>query len=149
MPESSEQANFRRHLSELRRAAGGLGQDFKVEFSQLDGKIEQMGSATARDAKILAEDIEVDLASLGRSIGEEARRLPHHIAQGATALGSGTVRAATAAKDAMVTAGKKAKAGTQNVLASAAGVRRTPMKTWSPPVSDEPKDEPTGGSGSG
>jgi len=147
MSESNEQAEFRRHLVELRRAAGGLGRDFKVEFSQLDEKIERMGTATARDARVLALDIEQDLTSLGRAVGEEARRLPHNIAEGASLLGSTTAHAALAAKDAMVSAGKKAKAGTQNVLATAAGVRRTPMKTWTPPTKEEPRDEPKGGSG--
>jgi hypothetical protein len=149
MSESREQAEFRRHLGELRRAAGGLGRDFRTEFSQLDTKIERMGSTTARDAKILALDIEEDLSSLGRSVDEELRRLPHRIADAGSAIGSGTARAAIAAKDAMVTAGKKAKAGTKNALATAAGVRRTPMKSWSPPSSEEPKDEPKDGSGSG
>ena len=149
MSETREQAEFRRHLGELRRAASGLGRDFGTEISQLDTKIERMGSVTARDARILGRDIEEDLASLAGSIGEEARRLPHRIADAGSALGSGTARAALAAKDAMVSAGKKAKTGTQNVLATAAGVRRTPMKSWSPPATDEPVEEPKGGSGSG
>lgn len=146
MPDTSDQAEFRRHLGELRKATSGLGRDFKAEFSQLDTKIERLGSATARDARELAVDIEEDLASLGRSVDEELRRLPHRIASGATALGSGTARAAVAAKDAMVSAGKKAKSGTQNVFAVAAGVKRTPMKSWTPP-SEAGSDEPKGGSG--
>ncbi|HYA10284.1 MAG TPA: hypothetical protein VEH10_01230 [Thermoplasmata archaeon] len=148
MPESSEQAEFRRHLGELRRAAGGLGRDFKTEFSQLDTKIERLGSATARDAKELGLDIEEDLASLGRSVDDELRRLPHRIAEAGTAIGSGTARAAGAAKDAMVSAGHKAKEGTKNALAVAAGVKRTPMKSWTPPPSDEASGEPKDGSGS-
>jgi hypothetical protein len=149
MSDSSDQAEFRRHLGELRKAAGGLGRDFKSEFSQLDTKIERLGSATARDAKVLALDIEDDLASLGRSVDDEIRRLPHRIAEAGTAIGSGTARAAGAARDAVVTAGKKAKEGTRNALAAAAGVKRTPMKSWSPPASDEPAGEPKDDSGSG
>jgi len=137
MSDTQEQAEFRRHLGELRRAAGGLGRDFASEFSQLDGKIERLGSATARDARELAADIQDDLAGLGRSVDAEIRRLPGRIAAAGTAIGSGTARAAGAAKDAVVTAGKKAKSGTQNALAAAAGVRRTPMKSWSPPSSEE------------
>jgi hypothetical protein len=149
MSESREQADFRRHMAELRRAAGGLGRDFKAEFSQLDTKIERLGTATARDARELAADIQGDLAGLARSVDEEMRRLPHRIAEAGSAIGSGTARAAGAAKDAMVSAGKKAKEGTKNAFAAAAGVRRTPMKSWSPPTSDEPRDEPKDDSGSG
>jgi hypothetical protein len=136
--ESSEQAEFRRHLGELRKAAGGLGRDFASEFSQLDRKIERLGTATARDARDLALDIQDDLANLGRTVDSGLRQLPHRIAEAGTAVGSGTARAAGAARDAMVTAGHKAKEGTKNAFAAAAGVKRTPMKSWSPPSSDEP-----------
>jgi len=149
MSETREQAEFRRHLSELRKAASGLGRDFHAEFSDLDTKIERFGTAAAQDAKTLAYDIEDDLAHLGRSVDEEMRKLPHRIAEGATALGSGTAHAAGVAKDAMVSAGKRAKEGTKNAFAAAAGVRRTPMKSWSPPVSEKPKEEPKDDSGSG
>ncbi len=134
MSESRDPAEFRRHLNELRRAAGGLGHDFASEISQLDRKIEQLGTATARDTRELALDIEDDLANLGRSVDEELRRLPHRLAEAGTAIGSGTARAAGAARDAVVTAGKKAKEGTKNAFAAAAGVRRTPMRSWTPPA---------------
>jgi hypothetical protein len=147
MTESREQAQFRQHLAEMRRATAGLGKDFAREFSDLDNKIERLGHTTAQDARYLAIDIEDDLANLGRTVDSELRQLPHRIGAGATAIGQGTARAAGAAKDAMVSAGKRAKTGTKNALASAAGVKRTPMKTWSPPgASDEespPKDEST------
>jgi len=149
MPESSEQAEFRRHLGELRRAAGGLGRDFRTEFSQLDTKIERLGSATARDARELALDTQDDLASLGRSVDDELRRLPHRLAEAGTAIGSGTARAAGAAKDAVVTVGRKAKEGTKNAFAAAAGVKRTPIKSWSPPASGEDSAESKDDSSSG
>jgi hypothetical protein len=135
MPDSSEQAQFRRHLAEMRRAAAGLSKDFAREFSDVDEKIERLGQATARDAKELGYDIQDDLANLGRAVDSEIRELPHRIAGGATAIGTGTARAAGAARDAVVTAGKLAKQHTKNALASAAGVKRTPMKTWSEPGS--------------
>ncbi|HTT16939.1 MAG TPA: hypothetical protein VMH49_06260 [Thermoplasmata archaeon] len=141
MPDTSDQAEFRRHLNELRRAAGGLGHDFASEITQLDRKIEQLGTTTARDTRELVLDIEDDLAGLGRSVDEELRRLPHALAEAGTAIGSGTARAAGAAKDAVVVAGKKAKEGTKNAFAAAAGVRRTPMRSWTPPAGAE------GGSG--
>jgi hypothetical protein len=134
MPPTNEQADFRRHLNELRRAAGGLGHDFATEITQLDSKIEQLGSLTARDARDLALDIEDDLSNLGRSVDDELRRLPHQIAAAGTTIGASTARAAGAARDAVVVAGKRAKEGTKNVLAVAAGVKRTPMKTWTPPA---------------
>ena len=58
-------------------------------------------------------------------------------------IGSGVSRAGGATRDAMVVVGKKAKEGTKNALASAAGVRRTPMREWAPPVTDpsSPADE--------
>ena len=147
MSDSREQADFRRHLSELRRAAGGLGHDFHAEFSQLDTKIERLGISTARDAKQLARDIEDDLSSLGRSVDDEIRQLPHRFAEAGSAIGSGTARAAGAARDAVVTVGRKTKEGTRNALAAAAGVRRTPMKAWSPPSSSD--DAGGDGPGSG
>jgi hypothetical protein len=141
MSESNQQAEFRRHMGELRKAAGGLGRDFASEFSQLDRKIERLGTATARDARDLALDIQDDLANLGRTVDSELRQLPARIAGAGAAIGSGTARAAGAARDAMVTAGKKAKEGTKNAFAAAAGVKRTPMKSWSPPSNDEPGSE--------
>jgi predicted methyltransferase len=54
MPEPQEEAQFRRHLAELRQAASGLGSDFAHEFSDLDDKIERFGRATGKEAKYLA-----------------------------------------------------------------------------------------------
>ncbi len=146
MPESNDQVEFRRHLNEMRRAAGGLGRDFASEISQLDDKIERMGTSAARDAHDLALDIQDDLAHLGRSLDEEVRRIPHRVAEAGTAISAGTARAAGAARDAMVQAGKRAKEGTRNALASAAGVRRTPMRSWTPPegATRDPSDGGTG-----
>lgn len=133
MPDTADQAQFRRHLTELRKATSGLGRDFATEFSNLDEKIERLGATTAKDARYLALDIEDDLVGLGRSVDEELRRLPGRIASAGTAIGSGAARAGGAARDAVVSAGHRAKEGTKNAFAAAAGVRRTPMKTWSPP----------------
>ncbi|MGP8075520.1 MAG: hypothetical protein ACLP8Y_02125 [Thermoplasmata archaeon] len=145
MSESREQAQFRAHLAEMRHAAGGLGRDFGREFSDLDGKIERLGSATAKEAKYLGLEIQDDLAHIGKTMDEEMRRIPQRISDAGVAIGSGTVRAAGAARDAMVAAGKAAKTGTKNALASAAGVRKTPMREWSPPATGESgssSDEP-------
>lgn len=133
MPDSRDQAQFRQHLSELRRATSGLGRDFAHEFSDLDTKIERLGRSTAQDAKTLMLDIQDDFSNLGRTVDAELRRLPQRVANAGTAIGVGTARAAGAARDAVLTAGKRAKAGTRNALAAAAGVKRTPMHEWAPP----------------
>lgn len=143
MPDSQEEAQFRQHLAELRQAASGLGRDFAHEFSDLDDKIERLGRVTGKEAKYLALDIQDGLSTVGRRLDEEVHRLPGRIANAGTALGAGTARAAGAARDAMVAAGKKAKEGTKNALATAAGVKRTPMKRWSPP--DESSESSSAG----
>ena len=142
MSDTREQAQFRAHLSELRRAAGGLGRDFATEFSDLDRKIERLGAATAKESKYLGLEIQDELSHLGKSLDAEMRRIPQRISDAGAAIGSGTVRAAGAARDAMVGAGKAVKTGTKNVLASAAGVKRTPMREWSPPTTGESPSSP-------
>jgi hypothetical protein len=137
MSDSREQAQFRQHLREMRKAAGGLGKDFANEFSNLDDKIERLGEVTAKEAKYLGLEIQDDFSQVGRAMDEEMRKLPGRIANGAVAIGSGTSRAAGAARDAMVSAGHRAKEGTKNAFAVAAGVKRTPMKEWSPPLDSE------------
>jgi hypothetical protein len=57
------------------------------------------------------------------------------------AIGSGASRAGAATRDAFVSAGHRAKEGTRNALASAAGVKRTPMREWSTPTTGD--DEKT------
>jgi len=142
MSDGRDEAQFRQHLAEMRRAAGGLGRDFASEFSELDRKIERFGHATSRDARDLAADIQEDFANLGRRMDAEMRALPQHIANAGIAIGAGASRAGAATRDAFVSAGKAAKTGTKNALAAAAGVRRTPMREWSPPSSDDsaPRD---------
>ena len=145
MSDRREQAQFREHLAEMRRAAAGLGGDFAREFSDLDRKIERFGEATAQEAKYLGNEIQEDITTLGRAIDEGVRKLPGRIASAGVAIGSGTARAAGAARDAMVAAGHRAKEGTKNALATAAGVKRTPMREWSPPATNERSENPPPG----
>ncbi len=133
MSDSREQAQFRQHLAEMRSAAAGLGSDFAREFTDLDQKIERLGRVTGQAAWNLGGEIQDEFTYLGKRMDTEMRRLPGRIANAGVAIGSGTARAAGAARDAMVTAGHRAKVGTRNALATAAGVRRTPMREWSPP----------------
>ena len=141
MSEPREQAQFRAHLSEMRHAAGGLGHDFAHEFSDLDRKIERFGNATAKEEKYLSLEIQDDFANLGRAMDAEMRRIPQRISDAGAAIGSGTVRAATAVRDGAVAAGKAVKSSTRNALAAAAGVKRTPMREWSPPTTGESPPE--------
>jgi hypothetical protein len=136
MGDRREQAQFREHLRQMRGAARGLGSDFATEFSDLDRKIERFGSATAEDARVLGAQIQDDFTNLGRTMDTQMRLLPQRFANAGIAIGSGVSRAGGATRDAMVVVGKKAKEGTKNALASAAGVRRTPMREWSAPRSE-------------
>ncbi len=146
MAETNEQAEFRRHLAEMRQAAKGLGHDFAREFTDLDRKIERFGTAAGQGARDLAGDISADFSRLGRSMDEELRRLPHRIAEAGTAIGSGTARVAGAVRDGVVDAGHRAKEGTKNAFAAAAGVKRTPMRSWTP-TQNESDEPPSGGTG--
>jgi hypothetical protein len=141
MSEPREEAQFRAHLAEMRHAAGGLGNDFAREFSDLDRKIERFGSATAKEAKYLGLEIQDDFSNLGKAMDAEMRRIPQRISDAGAAIGAGTVRAATAVRDGAVAVGKAAKTGTKNALAAAAGVKRTPMREWSPPTTGESPPE--------
>ena len=141
MSEPREQAQFRAHLAEMRHAAGGLGTDFAREFSDLDRKIERLGTSTAKEAKYLSLEIQDDFSRLGKSMDAELRRLPQRISDAGVAIGSGTVRAAGAVRDGVVATGKAVKSGTKNALAAAAGVKRTPMREWSPPTTGESPPE--------
>jgi hypothetical protein len=140
MSETPDQAQLRQHLSEMRRAAHGLGKDFAIEISTLDEKIDRLGKLTAKEAKYAVIDIHDDFAALGRAVDDEVRRLPHQVgsavSRAGTAVGDATMRFASATGSAIESAGARAKEGTKNALASAAGVRRTPMKEWHKP-SDE------------
>jgi hypothetical protein len=144
MTTSDEQAQLRAHLAELRRATSGLGRDFKIELGSVEKKIERLPTLTAKEAKYALLDIEDDFSALGRSIQQEARRLPGEIRAGVVAagerVGEGASRFADATRDTLEDAGHRAKEGAKTAFAAAAGVRRTPMKEWhAPPETEESK----------
>ena len=145
MPDSQEQVQLRAHLHEMRKAVGGLGRDFALEFETLDDKIDRLGKLTAKEAKYALIDIHDDFSALGRSIDSELTKLPHQIASGASrageAIASGASRIGSGTAAAFETAGSRAKEGTKNAAARIAGVRRTPMKEWHTP-SDESESPP-------
>ena len=133
MSETREQAQMRRHLAELRGAAAGLGHDFAVEFRNIDSDIERLGHVTAKEAKYLARDIQDELSHVGHELDAGMRAVPGKIADAGIAIGSGAARAGAYTRDAVVEAGRRARTGTKNALAAAAGVRKTPMRVWQPP----------------
>ncbi|MGA8424387.1 MAG: hypothetical protein WB778_05210 [Thermoplasmata archaeon] len=133
MSNDREEAQMRAHLAEMRRGVSGLGRDFALEFKDIDRKIERLGTATAREARMISIEIQNDFANLGRSIDDEMRRIPQRIADAGVAIGSGAAWAAGATRDAAVAAGHRAKEGTKNALATAAGVKRTPIRQWHSP----------------
>jgi len=137
MSDSSEQAQLRAHLAELRSATRGLSHDFNLEFQDLGNKIDRLGTLTAREARHFKEDIQYDFGRLGRRIDAEVRSFPGDVRSVGEAIGTGTVRAVTAAGGALEYAGHRAKEGTKNALATAAGVRRTPMREWRFPEDDD------------
>jgi hypothetical protein len=140
MTDTPDQAQLRQHLAEMRHAARGVGRDLALELEGIDDKINRLGKLTAKDARHALIDIEDDFSDLRRAIDEEARRLPHQVGSAASragaAIGDATSRFASATGAAIGSAGAKAREGTRNALASAAGVRRTPMKEWHTPSDD-------------
>lgn len=142
MSDSREQAQLRQHLAEMRRGAAGVSHDFALEFRDLDDKISRLGTLTAKDAKYALLDIEDDFTRLAISIDREMRALPGQVKGGlknvGRGIGDGTTRFAGATRDAFEAAGHRAKEGTRNALAAAAGVKRTPMKKWEYPTEESP-----------
>ena len=137
MDETSEQAQLRAHVAELRRAARGIGHDLRIDFGQIDTKIERLGHLTRKEAKYAILDIEDDLANAARSIHASVDRIPGAIHQGAVvaagAIQDGVVGAVTATREAVVTAGEATREHSKNAFARLAGVNRKPMREWKDP----------------
>ncbi len=146
MAETPEQAELRRHLAELRRAAHGIGRDMEIKVESgarvLEEKISTMPTAAARDLEGWFLDIDDDFRSLGRLVDDGLAKIPGRVANAGSAIAAAAARVGSATKEGFLTAGKKTKEGTKNVLAAAAGLRRTPMKEWhAPSESDSAKNE--------
>ena len=141
MVDSPEQAELRRHLSELRQAAHGIGRDFRIEFGRLDDKISEMPQAAAKDLRYWFADINDDFRNLGRAVDQELARIPGRVSNAGSMIAAAAMRVGSATKEGLWTAGKKTREGTKNALAAAAGVRRTPMKEWHPPSPGAGDDE--------
>jgi hypothetical protein len=141
MSDTPEQAELRRHLSDLRQAAHGIGRDFEIKFRQLDDKITELPHHAAKDLKYFAMDIDDDFRRLGRSVDDELSRIPGAVANAGSRIAAAASRASAATVEAFQAAGKRTKEGTKNVLAAAAGIRRTPMKEWNSPTGSSSSEE--------
>jgi hypothetical protein len=133
--ETSEQAQLRAHLRELRHAASAIGRDVAIDVSNMDEKIDRLGRLTKKELKYAVLDLEDDLANARRALGSDLRALPGTIHDGAVAAGvrvEGAVSgAAVATREAFVDAGHATKEASKNTFAKLAGVNRKPMKEWS------------------
>lgn len=145
MSDTEEQVRLREHLHQIRTASRGVAKDIGIEASRIEEGIARLPKLTAKEAKYAMLDLEDDLSRLGRAVDDELTRLPGRVASGvvagATAIGSGTARLAGATKDAFESAGHRAKEGTRNAFAAAAGVKRTPMKQWTHPTEESHSSE--------
>jgi hypothetical protein len=137
MTDTPEQAHLREHLREIRKASHAVGKDIAIHVSDLDTKIDRLGAKIGKEAKYAAWELEDDLGSLERSLASDIRSIPGKVRDGAEAAGSAVAGAVSGAAswtaEEISGAGKRAAQGTKNALASAAGVRRTPMKEWHSP----------------
>ncbi|HEV2318010.1 MAG TPA: hypothetical protein VGV89_10640 [Thermoplasmata archaeon] len=132
--ESSEQAQLREHVRQLRLAARGIGRDLRLEFDTMDEKIARLGKLTRKEAKYALLDLQDDFSAMGRTIDTEVRKVPGAVRSGAVAAGTairnGAVSAASATREALTDAGHSTKEASKNAMARMAGVNRKPMKEW-------------------
>jgi hypothetical protein len=132
--ETSEQAQLREHVRQLRQAARGIGRDVRLEFDSMDEKIAHLGKLTRKEAKYALLDLEDDFSAAGRKIDSELRKVPGAVQAGVVTAGAairdGAVTAASATRDALVDAGHSTKEVSKNAMARMAGVNRKPMKEW-------------------
>lgn len=143
MSDNREQSQLREHLAQIRNAVRGIGHDFSVEIQNLDKRISRLSDATGAEAERAGSDIRRDLSHLGTEVDHEIRRLPGHIKDAGTTLGAKTKEAAGIARDAAVSAGHSAKTGTKSLLARAAGVKKRPVREWTPPPPDNDPTRPS------
>ena len=143
MTDSRDQSQLREHLAQIRQAVRGIGHDFSVEIQNLDRRISHLSDATGAEAERASNDIRRDISRLGSDVDREVRRLPDHLANAGAVIGSATREAAGIARDAAITAGHGAKAGTKTILARAAGVKKRPMREWSPPPAENDPNRPS------
>ena len=134
MGESPEQAELRRHLAELRKAASSLRHDlYQMQFAALEDKIARMPQRAGEELEDFYADVCDDFGRLGRSLDDSLSRVPGHIENVGSAIAAAAVHVGSVTKGAARAAGHATKEKTKDTFASMAGVKRTPMKEWSTP----------------
>ncbi|MGI0055507.1 MAG: hypothetical protein ACREB9_00650 [Thermoplasmata archaeon] len=136
MSDSREQSQLREHLGLIKQAVKGIGHDFSVEIQQLDKRIGRLSDATGQEAERAGADIRHDLGRLKANVEHEVRSLPGVFTDAGEAIGHSTRQVASYTRDAMVSAGHSAKEGTKDILARAGGVKKRPIREWSPPPAE-------------
>jgi hypothetical protein len=135
--DTPEQAELRKHVAELRRAARLVGHDMSLKFDSWEESISNLPHMTAREAKYFAYAIEDDLINAKRQMAEDLRKVPGAVKDGLVTAGGavagGVTSAYVATRDTLLDAGHAAKEGSKNTFARLAGVNRKPMKEWQHP----------------
>jgi hypothetical protein len=137
MSDSDNESQLREHLADIKRAIQGLGQDLTIEIQHLDRRIGALSQRTGTEAERATDDLRRDLTKLGKTIDEGAARIPSQVSYVGQRIGTGAKRTADATAETVAKTAHRAKEGTQDLFAKAAGVKRTPMREWSAPPDDE------------
>ncbi|MCI4335980.1 MAG: hypothetical protein L3K17_02110 [Thermoplasmata archaeon] len=141
MTDTPEQAELRRHLSELRQAAHGIGRDFRLEFASLDDKISRMPASAGKELRYFFEDVDDDFVRIGKALDHELMSVPGHLQNAGSAIAAAAVRVGEATRGALENAGHATREKGKDALARAAGVKRHPMKEWRKPSGTERQRE--------
>lgn len=137
MADSSDESQLREHLADIKRAIHGLGKDISLEIQNLDRRIGDLSQRTGAEAGRAGDDLKRDLTKFGRSIDEGASRIPGQISYVGQRIGTGAKQVADVTATTVVQTAHRARTGTQDIFAKAAGVKRTPMREWSAPPDDK------------
>lgn len=142
--ETDEQAQMRRHLADMSHAARLLGKDVQIKIRNAEENLRRSSMESGRNLQDSMAALRSDIAELSHTVDAELARLPGQVRDSAYAAGSAissaSVRVASATRDAFEAAGAKARVGTKNALASAAGVNKKPMRQWHAPASEPESD---------
>lgn len=141
MSDASGSSGVKKDLSEIKRAVKHLGHDMAAEVEKVDQKLGQLSSKTDRDSRRVASGVSHELSDIKEKVSTEARKLPGQAAEAGRVVAGAAKEGAGVAATAVSSGASKAKEGTKELFARAAGVKKRPMKAWSPPSSDGAEDE--------
>ncbi len=137
MSDSYDESQLREHMADIKRAIQGLGKDLTIEIQHLDRRIGALSQRTGTEAERATDDLRRDLTKLGKTIDEGAARIPSQVSYVGQRIGTGAKLTAGATAETVVKTAHRAKEGTQDLFAKAAGVKRTPMREWSAPPDEK------------